>query len=181
MVGVTDPNLDEVIEREGWQVDGDKTAIWALRKLADAEREVRRCTELHADERERIDEWLDHATRSPLRTIEFMRAALIDYRHRLEDEKPDLPPTYKLPHGTITRRSQPMRVVIDDLGEFCDWALANDRNLLKFTPAKTPLATYRHTLGDDPGESKLATEDGEPIPGVRIVRPEPVYDAKADA
>lgn len=163
---------------EAWVCDDDTKASWALRKLGEAQTELDRIADHERSEKRRISDWANDARRTPGRTVDYMREQLIRYRLKLEADNPDLAKTYKLADGVITKRAAPARFVVDDPDEFCGWALQYNPTLVNVTPAVAGLKAYNAQI-ENPGSVPVVTEDGERIPGVRLVRSDPHYDAKA--
>jgi hypothetical protein len=179
------PELTEAAE--AWRVDGDRTATWALRKIAEYEAEVARLRTAAEHERERIERWEERVTAEPLKSIAFFREHLIRYRRTLELDNPKLAKTYKLPGGTIARTKGRTSVVVDEPDAFVLWALENDHDdLVKMTPLPGALKGDGFAAPDiDPAgetgcESVVVGPAGEVVPGVRIVRADPTYAVKAD-
>lgn len=168
-----DPDVDST----PWEIDGDRTATWALRKLSVEQREVERIEAVYHDERARLDAWLDAALTRPLHRKEFFESKLIGYRLRLEDAAADrgeeLPRTYRLPGGSLVVRAGRARRVVADEATVVEWATRN-----------APEAVRRSVLVSKlPGEQvdgRLVTDDGEPVPGVTIETSDPSYSVTLD-
>lgn len=161
------------VDREAWRIEGDRTATWVLRKLKAARAELERI-DAEADEEEaRIEEWRA-MSKSPIEAdARFFEDSLVDYYRRLEAER-EMPKTYKLPAGSITKRKAPDRIEVDDAEAFKDWAEASGRlDLLriKIDPDKNALKNLNH---DEEGR---IIDYGEPVPGVRWAEGEDRYGA----
>lgn len=156
--------------RETWQIDGDREATWALRKMAEAQTEADRIQAAYDDELDRLTHWRLDALAGPQRDLAYFEGQLIAYRLRLEDENPALAQTYKLPGGRITRRKGSVKVDVSDVDELVTWALDHDAALLRIEPAKSALAKL--TKADD---GALVSEDGERVPGASWVRGDDSY------
>jgi len=165
-----------------WRIEDEAEANWALRKLDRAQREIQRVNENARREIERITVSKNAAVKSATDDVGFFTAALIDYRHRLEQADPDLPKTYRLPSGVITRRKPPTRIEVTDEKTFIDWAEGNDPSLLKRTPLVSRLTDqkdrYQFEVYSPTGDLIPVTDNGEIVPGVRQVRDQDVYGAK---
>jgi hypothetical protein len=162
---------------ENWQVTDDAGANWALRKIARAEAEIARVEAVAYEEVARITQWKADTVRGPKDDIGFFKAHLVDYRRRLEDADPQLPKTYKLPAGDLTRRKGATRIEVTDEAAFVAWAEANDPSLLSRKPLVSRLKDQkdRYTAlppdGDEGTERAtwIVTTDGEGVPGVEQV------------
>lgn len=162
--------------RDGYRIGGDREATWALRKLAAAHAERDRIMAVAGEEIARITAWRNAAVRGPEADIDFFEAVLIDYRRRLEAENPNLPQTYKLPGGVITRRRSPVRAEVLDPEAFTAWALVHDPAAVKVTPLVSALGSYQRT-----DEGDVVSPDGEVVPGVHVVGGDDRYAAKPEA
>lgn len=179
-MGVTAPNPDELAAGvEGpWRVDGDRTAAWALRRIAEHQAEIGRVIVAAAADISAVKAWEADATRAPRRSIEFFEAALIDYRHRMEAENPKLPSTYKLPGGNLTRRAGRVRFTVVDEDALLAWAEQNAPDVIARRALVSPLKSDDYTVViDDDGEpaGPVVTADGEVVPGVRVHVPRDTY------
>jgi hypothetical protein len=172
-----DVDSDELVRWSdgGWRIEDDGTANWALRKLDQKRRDIERIKENAGREVARIIA----ATNAAVNTLtngcggtEFFRAHLIDYRHRLEQNNPELPKTYRLPAGVLSRRKGPSRYVVTNEQKFIEWAERNDPDLYKRTPLVSGLKIYPHV------EGAIVTRDGEPVPGVVRETDPDVYDVR---
>jgi hypothetical protein len=207
----TDPREDGFAEAPAprtpevaWRIDNDHVATWALRKLADAEREILRVTDLAMTEVERVKQWLEQASKRPARDAEFFRSHLAAYWRRQVDalmapmlERGMTPEeawdelkskSLSLPTGKLTARRTPPGVEVVDEEAFVRWAQENGyTELLLSKPALNEIKALPVIDGevvvlvgveaDDAGGS---VEVPSPVPGVK---PKPVefrFDAKPD-
>lgn len=162
--------------RQAWSIDGDNSAVWALRKLAAQRAEIARIDRDADAEILRIKEWAEEAKRGPERAASFFEAKLIDYRRRLEAADPKLPKTYKLPAGTIAVRAGSKSVKVTDKAAFVEWAADNRLDALTLTPRVSGLADLPRT-----GDGELVGAEGEVVPGVIEVTGDPTYTVKPTA
>jgi hypothetical protein len=139
--------------RERWQVDGDRTAGWAMRKLAQVRAETARLTDLHAIDRAALtarfeescaeqDAWLSDATAGAVEFAALLNGKLLDFQRRVAPEGEAMPRSYRVPGGTLTARRNPPSVDVDGAREkeLVDWCLANDRrDLLDIKPSKAAI------------------------------------------
>lgn len=164
---------------EPFRIENDASAAWAMRKLRRAQAEVQRVKHAAGAERLRLTHWEGDSLVAPNRDIEFFTAALVDYRHRLEAADPDLPKTYKVVGGSITRRKAPDKVEVTDEQAFVTWALTNAPEALS---APTPLvSTLKGDGYDTTADGEIVRlEFGDAVPGVRLVPGVDQYAAKPD-
>lgn len=157
-----------------WQVDSEKTAEWAMRKLRDADREIAHQQALADDYHQQIDIWFERVTKKASRSAEFFAAHLV----RFQQERLAVDPkagSLKLPSGVIkvSDRSKTATVKIDDQDVFKEWAKANlPAEILaevvvpqpdKILPSKLKDTVTAKQLAD--GGWVVVSEAGEPVPG----------------
>lgn len=170
------PEDDET--RERFVIDGDRTATWALRKLAAARAEADRIKMLAQAEVDRVKEWERQALAGPGRDINFFEGLLGEYLRMLQAEG-RAKKSYKLPAGTITSRKAPDVLEVTDEELFRDFAEGWNRlDLLhiKITPNKKALKE-----AIDEGVALIGFLCGvtpeRAIPGARIVEGDVSYGA----
>jgi len=170
-------DLDDRVGRtataqQAWNIDGDKTAMWAIGKLHDAteERDRIRRNAQHQIEQIQAKALRDEARST--RTIEFMTGKLISYRRQLEAVNPKLPKTYRLANGDICVRAGRASVKVIDESAFVDWASDNRPSALSYKPKVSALKDLPRS-----GE-RIIDEDGATIPGVVEVVSDPSYSVK---
>ncbi len=117
-----------------WTISDDRTAEWAMRLYAQAERELaeagERASEWHAE----IDRWLTAAGKRPAQTMEFFAHHLERYQRARRDADPKNT-TLRLPSGEVPSRKRSEHVDIVDADDLAFWAWANHRpDLLKLSP-----------------------------------------------
>lgn len=160
--------------QQAWEVDGDKTAMWAVDRIATAteERDRIRRNAQHAIEQIQAKAITDEAVST--RTIEFMTGKLIAYRRRLEDQNPKLPKTYRLANGDLCVRAGRASVKVIDESAFVDWANEHAPQALTYKPKVSALKDCDRT---DDGQL-VVRESGEIVPGVIEVEGDPSYSVK---
>lgn len=187
-----------------WRIENDHVATWALRKLAAAEVEQARISELADAQIERIIDWRTKELRKPKRDEEFFRGHLSAYWRRemaalLEPliEKGMTPEeaweavrkkSRSLPTGKLVARRTPAGVEVVDEEAFVRWAQENGyEELLRAKPAldaikKLPVydgGVYVE-VPHDPAKEPAEAPETFPVPGVKVKPVEFRYDAKPD-
>lgn len=159
-----------------WMVTDDAAAGWCMRKIARANEELMRFQEAADYEVARIRRRLDEVSSPLARTIGFFEGRLVEYRRRLEDESPDLPLTYKLPHGDITRRAGRAKTVVTNEPELTAWALQWAPETVSVKPLTSRLKDERFAVTE---EGRVVDKNtGELVPGVQVTVGSPSYGVK---
>jgi len=149
-------------ENEGFVVDTDQKADWAIRKLAVIRRKQEENRDIFKAEHDRITEWLATVNTALDRDALYFEAILTPYAllQRSEGRK-----TVNLPHGTLRTTAGQPKVEFKDESAFIEWAKTNDPTLLKI---KTDI--------DKNAVKALITEEGvvistqgEIIPDVEVI------------
>lgn len=142
-------------------ITDDTLASWAFRKLGAYQREVDR---IRRNAQEQIDAIQAKARRDEKTAadkVDWFRSELVAYRHKLEAERPDLPSTYKLPFGDLTRRKGSLSVVVADPAVALPWVRDNAPEALG---DKIRVSTFKGWKRTDAGT--IIAPTGEPVPGV---------------
>ena len=165
---MTQPDINEfeIEERkpidEGFRVDDDQKADWALRKLAVIRRKQAENQAIHDAEVARISEWLSTVNTALDRDSAYFEAVLTPYalQERLNGRK-----TLVLPHGGIKTTAGQSKVEIESDEGFIEWATKNDTSLLRF---KTEIdkSALKALITN---ENLVISNQGEIIPLVKVI------------
>lgn len=146
----------------GYQgITDDSLASWAFRKLGAYKREVERIRRNAQVEVDTIQAKAQRDEKPLADKIAWFTAELVAYRHKLEAERPDLPGTYRLPYGDLTRRKGSLSVVVDDPAAALPWVRENAPEALG---DKIKVSTFKGWKRTDDGT--IVSPSGEPVPGV---------------
>lgn len=157
----------------------DEWAEWAGRRLAAACRRIDTHENLADTWIERIKEWEADVTAADRRIVERLTASLEAYA--VVTRQRDGRATVKLPSVTIatTLATQP-RVEITDEKSVLVWASSIDDGEIRDsviathpTVLVTGLRAFARIITTEDGDRVVVSKDGEIIPGVTIVDPEP--------
>jgi len=149
-------------ENEGFVVDSDQKADWAIRKLAVIRRKQAENKAIYDAEIIRITEWLSTVNTALDRDAAYFEAVLTPYAllQRSEGRK-----TVTLPHGTLKTTAGQPKIEFKDESKFIEWAKINDPALLKI---KTDVdKTALKALITD--EGVVISTQGEIIPEVMVI------------
>jgi hypothetical protein len=149
-------------ENEGFVVDNDQKADWAIRKLAVIRRKQAENKAIYDAEIIRITEWLSTVNTALDRDALYFEAVLTPYAllQRSEGRK-----TVTLPHGTLKTTAGQSRIEFKDESKFIEWAKINDPALLRI---KTDVdkSALKVLITE---EGVLISTQGEIIPDVEVV------------
>lgn len=149
-------------ENEGFVVDTDQKADWAIRKLAVVRKKQAENQAIHDAEIVRIQEWLSTVNTALERDALYFEAVLTPYAllQRSEGRK-----TVTLPHGTIKTTAGQAKVEFKNEAAFIEWAKTNDPSLLRI---KTDIdKTAVKSLITE--EGVVISTQGEIIPDVEVI------------
>lgn len=118
---------DELPEQvRAWTITDDDSADWAMRRLAQYEREMAELEERATAWAAKIETWFEQASRRPWSSADFFRAHLQAYALRRRFETDGRVKTVTLPSGRIaTRPGSGPKVRVGDPEAFKAWALEN--------------------------------------------------------
>ena len=165
------PAIDEfeVVEApapEGFKVDDDEKAEWAVRKLARIRRKQSENKAIHDQELERISEWLKTVNDALERDAAYFEAVLTPYALQ---ERSNGRKSLVLPHGTVKTTAGRAKIEFESEDKFIEWAKTNDPELIRI----------KHEINKK-ALNDLITEDyqvistqGEIIPGTKVIPPTP--------
>jgi hypothetical protein len=149
-------------ENEGFTVDNDQKADWALRKLAVVRNKQSENKTIYDAELIRIAEWLETVNTALERDALYFEAVLTPYAlsQRSEGRK-----TVTLPHGSLKTTAGQPHIEFNDESKFIEWAKVNDPTLLniKTYVDKTALKALITE------EGVVISTQGEIIPEVKVI------------
>jgi hypothetical protein len=149
-------------ENEGFVVDNDQKADWAITQISVIRNKQSENKAIFDAELIRITEWLSTVNTALERDALYFEAVLTPYAlsQRSEGRK-----TVTLPHGTIKTTAGQPKVEFKDEAKFIEWAKVNDPTLLKI---KTDIdKTAVKALITE--EGVVISTQGEIIPDVQVI------------
>lgn len=170
-----DSLLTEVMEegREGFIVDSDSAAEWALDRIREARASIKRYETLAQEKTRAIQEQLDKAVKPEQNRIEHFEYLLGVYMRSL-DVKPTKSGSkiYRLLSGKLTTKPQAPEFVLDN-DTLAAWLVANGRtDMVKETIAPKWEELKKVCTAPLP-DGTVCTTDGEVILGVTaVIRPD---------
>ena len=109
-------------------INNDDEALWAMRRLAQAQRridEVKRQAQVELD---RINSWVEANTVANGQTVEYFERILGDYLMRVRENDADGRKSLDFPDGKVTSRVVAPKVEVTDLDLFLSWAEHNEKD-----------------------------------------------------
>lgn len=150
-------------ETEGFVIDTDAKAGWALDKIREARADRDRWVKWYEDKIKEITEQTDFNTL----TLERM---LAEYFASVPHKKTKTQESYALPGGKLVMKTQNPEYKRDDKAVI-DWLKANGQQQFVKTKEELDWAGLKNATAVFEGH--IVTEDGEIVPGVEVIsRPE---------
>jgi phage host-nuclease inhibitor protein Gam len=156
-----EPEGDEHQDREKYRIGGPSEASWALRKLAQARRQIIDNQDLYAAEVARLDAWLEDACKGPEHDVAYFESIL----HAWHDEQLADDPkrkTVSLPGGKLEARQNPDSIEINDPDTFFPWARDH-------APPEWVRTKYEPNKAEIKKTGGVVPSTGEIAPGVSVV------------
>ena len=145
-------------ETEGFTIDTDAKAEWALRKIKEARADRDYWLDWYARKSKEITEQTDFETMN-------LERMLAEYFTTVPHKKTKTQESYSLPGGKLIMKTQNPEYKRDD-AKVIAWAKANG---LPFVKTKEELAWSDLKAATETFEGHIVTEDGEIVPGIEVV------------
>src|SRR5690606_38913034 len=164
---------------EGFRIDNDERAEWAVRKIKQAKENIERRKAFVQAEIERLQAWQKLQDERDQATIDRMTSLLHPY---FESLRPSLGKrkSYSLPSGTLQVRTAQVSYARDEeqlLAYARQIGLVKIRESVDWAEIKKRL----QPAGHHPGAPVVDAETGEIVPGVTVAEPErEVFSVKVD-
>lgn len=98
---------------DGFTIDNDEKANWALRKIAEHEQHIQDANDLAQKEVDKIESWFKGIKESRQNQIDSLQSMLANYAMSKRQDDPDFK-SMKLPSGRFGFRKRPDKWVYDD-------------------------------------------------------------------
>lgn len=165
--------IDEIIEtQEGFVIDSDDKAEWALNKIAEEKAETQRMMNVCDTMILRYQQKKEEYEKKSENKTAYLRNQLQTYFNTVEKKKTKTQETYKLPSGTLKLKYQNPEFIRDE-EKLLAWAKANKPDYIK-TKESVNWAELKKELMLS--NDKLLTKDGEIVEGVTLEEREPVFE-----
>ena len=143
-------------------INNDDEALWAMRRLAQAQRRIDVVKAQAQVELDRINAWIEQNTVANGQTVEYFERILGDYLMRVRENDADGRKSLDFPDGKVTSRVVSPKVEVTDLDAFLTWAEANGHGDWVRTKREANLAVIKQ--GVDYAEGAVL----DPTTGVAI-------------
>jgi hypothetical protein len=147
------------IETEGFVIDTDAKAEWALQKIREARADRDNWVKWYKDKIAEITEQTDFDTMN-------LERMLAEYFATVPHKKTKTQESYKLPGGKLVLKTQNPEYVKDESAVI---AWAKENKLPQFVKVEEKLAWQELKDATAIFEGHIVTEDGEIVPGVEVI------------
>ena len=151
--------MSELLKADGFVIDTDAKAEWALQKIREARADRDTWVAWYKDKIREITEQTDFDTMN-------LERMLADYFATVPHKKTKTQETYKLPGGKLVMKTQNPEFKRDD-NTVIDWLVAN--GMARFVKTKAELDWSGLKDATAVFEGHIVTDDGEIIPGIEVV------------
>lgn len=147
------------IDVEGFVIDTDAKADWALQKIREARADRDRWVSWYTDKIKEIKEQTDFDTMN-------LERMLAEYFATVPHKKTKTQESYKLPGGKLVLKTQNPEYKLDDK-TVIEWL--NGNGMPQYVKTKLELDWDALKKATAVFEGHIVTEDGEIIPGIEVV------------
>jgi Bacteriophage Mu Gam like protein len=164
--------LDQTLQDpQGFTVDNDSKADWALRKLAEARRRLQERQAFVDMELARLQAWQAKLDAEDARLIRYLERLLATYFAQLHAQgRLGRKKSYRLPHGQLTTHQVPTQWVVDE-AELLTWAEPLGLVRINKVSAWKEIKARLIAAASQPGAAAIDMTTGEFVPGVTVKVP----------
>lgn len=162
-------------QEEGFIVDNDKKAEWAVRKVKEAQDERDRLLELVAARKEELAEQERRINEQYAKATEYPMAQLSQYMSMVKTKQTKTQETYQLLSGKLVHKYGTADYKRDD-AQVIAWCKANGHQELVKTKEELSWAELKKTITAQ--DEVAVSEDGEVIPGITVERKPDKFEIK---
>lgn len=166
--------------QENFVIDSDDRANWALGKIAQYQKAIQEANDFYADQKSKLDEWLEEATRENKSQIEYFESMLLPYADKKLDGSKKR--SFKLPKGTIGFRKGTVKYFMDGQTisgsdeKLTKWAKLNAPDYIKVKESTDWAELKKELVVSKSG--KVLASDGQIIPGMEATQSPDTFYAK---
>lgn len=169
-VEIVDLEVGEVpsdVWQQTFRIDGDRTAQWAMRHLAELRADEARDTATYDAELAHLDEWATRRAKSREWGISFFERHLEDYARRQREATGGKRKSIDLPAGKVRTTIRKARIVVTDRDSFVEWATGTAASLLRVKREPDATAIGVALQMTDSG-TVVDPVSGEVVPGLGV-------------
>lgn len=175
--------LEEVLEqpedeREGFSINDDNVADWALRKIAEERAELDRLTSIATQQIEELQLKIKHLEEVAERKTAFLKGCLAQYFQTVPHKATKTQESYKLLSGSLVFKLPKQSMVKDD-AELIEHFRQNGLQEYIKTEEKPIWGEYKKNLAIVDGKV-IDTTTGEIVDAVRVEEAPGVFDVKTN-
>lgn len=165
-----------VVESEGFIIDTDQRAEWALTKIKENRAEAERMAAVCDAEIERYGQIKQEAIDKAAKDSGYLEALLFAYFATVPHKATKTQETYKLPSGTLKQKVREPEYKREE-SDILKWLTEQGLDSLIETKSAPKWAELKKGITAS-GEQAIYAETGEIIPGVKIIEREPVFSVE---
>ena len=152
-------------EAEAFAITNDDQALWAVRKVAQAQRRINEVKRQAQIELDRINQWVEANTTTNAETVAYFERILGDYLVNIREDEQDGRKSLDFPDGKVTSRITPSKVAVEDLDAFLAWAEANGHAEWVRTKREADVSTIKKVV-DFNGVEVIDPLTGQTVAGL---------------
>ena len=167
----------EQVANEGFKVDDDQKANWALRKIKQMQEQIKENNDLADAEIDKIERWRNTENEKAEADIEYFQSLLAEYAITKREQDPKFK-SLKLPNGRFGFRKRPAKWQYDDEAVI---AQLKESKLTDFVRVKEEInkRDLRQFVKVE-GDKVINPETGEIIEGINVLEQGEKFNVKVD-
>lgn len=169
-------DIEDEQQREGWKIENDSQADWALDRIREAQAEYRRFEMVVNDKIAQLQAALQTEKERMENEVNFFQGKLCKYFETVPRKKTKTQEVYKLPSGRLVKKYKAPKIVRDD-AKLVEWLEANSMDELVKIEKKPDWATLKKET-EIVGERVISKNTGEVIAGVTAIEQNPEFIAE---
>lgn len=159
-------------EEKRFEVKDDAAAEWCMKKIRDAQDEVKKWEAHYAEQLKKVKDAAED-------DIAYFSALLEEYFDTLPHKATKTQESYALPGGKLIRKKQQPKFTTDDEA-LVPWLEANAMDGLVKVTKSANWAELKNGVTVTPDGQHVATADGEIVPGVTVEQRPDVFKVEME-
>lgn len=162
---------------EGFIVDDEQKANWALRKIGELQKEMKDNTRLAEKEIDKIKRWEKQQNNRLSESVNYFEGLLADYARQKREQDPKFK-SLSLPNGRIGFRKQQPKWIYDDktLLKYLERTELDELIRVNKAPNKSEIRKVFDVVGD----KVVNKETGEVVEGIEIVHRDETFNVRVE-